>query len=1507
MKKIAFNYCLFNVVASLLFPGASIAGPVLDSAVDLATGPLTGSSGIVKPNLMFVFDTSLSMSQETAGDYLSTNNQCKMASRNRNGTAITGLVRNGTTLTITAPGHGLNAGTVVYLAVPGHPDYNGVYTITKRNLTTTSSTCTAYNTTTIVNNPSCNGATSGNPTADPPTAACSCNGSAPANVPNTTTDVNYTNPGSTNLAVCRWRDPRDNAPGTVCTASTPGTTTGDDTLEVTVLNSGLPVSGVPFSPAQITDARIMSRSDTTACSVAQHEPPIAAPAVNGLYYNPNVLYSPPPNPLNLATNLPAMNKTNTSNWNAVRSNGLSLNAAGVQNSGTTDITKWPDMVYCDTPNRPGTTTSGAAITSDAQWFTTSGRCKSNDLTTNLIATSPNYPYLYPNTTDGVSGTLSNTNFYANNNLRQQAATIPSTTNPVAGSFPFGEINPAANPFYYNINPIEYCTDKKLNDCKVGGKTSTYSEPSFVRYCKTSAAATDINSNPATTQCQSSNTGTSGSDFQYARYGLFERVEIKPLTTAYPPGLLTTRSGDRTDCASTSKCTYEEEMTNFANWYAYYRTRLQLMKTVAATTFNTLDENYRVGLMTVEGQSTAGNYLPISDFVSGVNNQKFKWFNGLYSRTAAGGTSLRDALTKVGRIYAGKKPITGYTGTPPDKDPVQYSCQQNFTLLTTDGYWNGDAGTTVNGGVIGNQDATADPPMKEGNTAPETLADVAMYYYQKDLRNELEFTNCIGALGNDVCYDDVKLGSGKDTAKTQHMTTFTLGLGIDGNLNYSDKYETDTVGDFAKIQTGTLSWPVPVSNQITAVDDLWHAAINGRGTYFSAKNPKQLSDGLIKTLLKIGSTVGTNTSTELSNSTPVSNDNYAYSARYTSGDWTGSLFARTITSSGVLSDNAVWCVENESSVNPDCTANILANQVANGTRSVLVNISGGSALSKFEYDSLPGGKAYYFSPAYLSEIPTSQPTTRLSQWANYTPAQKLKAGGTTLVNYLSGQINFDDRNDNNITEAPVADNRLYRQRAALLGDIVDSDPTYVGKAEFSYLDTGYSAFAASTAGRAKTVFVGANDGMLHAFDALTGSERWAFVPTTVMPNLYKLADKNYRNIHSNYVNGKITVADVFVSGGWKTILVSGLGQGGRGYFALDITDPAFPRFLWEVNASTPGFQNLGYSYGKPVITKKGSDWVVLFTSGYNNVPNAGGEEGDGKGRLYVLNAYSGTTSTPSISNGDGDIEVPSGLAQIAAFAASPSQNNQSQYVYGGDLKGGLWRFDIESGAVQLIARLTDDGNSPQPVTVAPVLARINGKRVIYVGTGKYLEKEDLTNANSSVQSFYAIRDDSVTSPITNLRGTGGTLVKQEFNTTTRVMSKVEEGAFTVKNGWYVDFATGERQNVKASLVLGILFVPTFVPPSGTCDIDGKGYLNAFDYLTGGSVEGSGGVISTVSNAPITGIYNIYDSAYPTKVVTNGDINGAGVGTTKDTITRTDEVKIGTGNFEGKRAIWRELVE
>ena len=332
---------------------------------------------------------------------------------------------------------------------------------------------------------------------------------------------------------------------------------------------------------------------------------------------------------------------------------------------------------------------------------------------------------------------------------------------------------------------------------------------------------------------------------------------------------------------------------------------------------------------------------------------------------------------------------------------------------------------------------------------------------------------------------------------------------------------------------------------------------------------------------------------------------------------------------------------------------------------------------------------FFTAAGVDELQDLTQFGTMTDGTSATVDQKTAARGANLVNFLRGQRGKEGYVPNDI-------DKLYRARKAVLGDIVNSQPLYVRKAAFSYNDTGYSAFATSVASRTPMAYVAANDGMLHAFyattDALGGEEAWSFIPRAVLPRLYKLADTNYAQLHEYYVDGRPIRDDVFdtVSGTWKTILVGGLNKGGRGYYALDVTDPTAPKALWEfthdpsvcvgaVAAGETSDCHLGYTFGNPVITKlTDGRWVVFVASGYNNV-NTPVQAGDGQGYLYVLEAMTGKVLY-KIRAGDGTpafgtATSPSGLAKITAWVNDSAHNNTTLRVYGGDLLGNVWRFDV----------------------------------------------------------------------------------------------------------------------------------------------------------------------------------------------------------------------------------------
>ena len=1041
----------------------------------------------------------------------------------------------------------------------------------------------------------------------------------------------------------------------------------------------------------------------------------------------------------------------------------------------------------------------------------------------------------------------------------------------------------------------------------------------------------------------------------------------------------------------------DERENFANWYSYYRTRLQMMKSASGRAFITLNEGYRVGFVTINPGSpvSSSKYLAVADFDA---TQKANWYAKLYAQSTNGSTPLREALSRAGRHFAGSQNgiNNGMTG-----DPMQYSCQQNFSILTTDGFWNGNAGDKLDGSTIGNHDgniALTPRPLYDGAVSttssvrykstqflsgsgcsgsrkrirettstlttpilptpgPEaesnvstsnitncrnnlnssdlqspnpqytvptvitstvggstgSLADVAAYYYNTDLRP----AGSIGALGLDVGTDNNVPSGGTgiedDSARHQHMTTFTLGLGLNGTLNYQPNYKTGS-GDFAALRTGALNWPVPTQNDPTTLDDLWHAAVNGKGQYFSAKDPDSVVASLSAALTGVNARVASAAAAATSNLEPVAGDNFAYTASYKTLEWIGELEAREIDLvTGVVSATPVWSAQAklDAKVGGACD-NRSIKLFRSGAANNLVNFTwntqacdGAGNPTGAANTGLNASEQAYFGAAQVADF-SQYPSMTDGITPLLSVNQRALAEGANLVNFVRGQRGREGFIPNDATA-------LYRTRTAVLGDIVNAQPVFA-KAPFAdYNHDDYATFKSNNVNRTPMVYVAANDGMLHAFyaglnpaDPLGGEERWSFIPSMALPSLYKLADTKWDVLHRFLVDGTPAIGDVYDSGNgvWKTILVGGLNGGGKGYYAVDITNPADPKGLWEFKhtatcAGVPTGQtsdcHMGLSYGNPQISRLANGtWVVFVTSGYNNV-NTPAATGDGQGYLYVLNAMTGQIIY-KISTGVGDSTTPSGLAKINNFVLDTVVDNTTQHLYGTDLLGNIWRFEVNAtqSATKLVT-LVDASNNPQPITTKPELAEFGSPPTTYVfaSTGRYLGSTDL--ASTQGQTVWGVKDTG-TYPVATPRATMSQLtITQDAN---NIRSIVCQTNCSTNDGWYADLPlSGERVNIDMKLQLGTLVVASNIPQNNACSIGGVSYLNFFDARNGLQVAGSANFGAKLSDSLAVGI----------NVVRLPDGRTVVIATTSDASQQTAEAPIPPGDPQGRRTSWRELVQ
>ena len=727
--------------------------------------------------------------------------------------------------------------------------------------------------------------------------------------------------------------------------------------------------------------------------------------------------------------------------------------------------------------------------------------------------------------------------------------------------------------------------------------------------------------------------------------------------------------------------------NYANWFSYYRTRILAMKSGAGRAFAGLNSSYRVGFQTIN--SSSSNFLNTQDFTQA---NKTAWFNRLYGITPSGSTPLRIALKNAGEYYR--------TGTMPGAsgsvDPVIHACQKNYTILSSDGYWN----DSYSG--VGNKDLTVPTlpspvtgltsgsnwpfPYREGTTAvSNTLSDVATHYWVTDLR-----TGMTNNVPSDV----------SDPANWQHMTTYTLGFGVKGTLDFP--------GALAGLTAGTTRWPTPVSNTSTAVDDMWHAGINGFGGYLSAQDPNELATALRDALADVAARV-TSSSSVAANTTSIQSGTRLYQARFDSGSWTGQLLSYTLSSTGAVSGTFEW----------DAAVKITAQSGASSDSRVVLTNNGGGV------------------PFQWANLSTSQQNSLRTPPSG--GALDTAAVGQQRLEYLRGWSANEGSNAGQFRARPNGK----------LGDIIDSNPWYVGQPQGGYSDDdhpGYSTFRANYLTRSPVIYLGANDGMLHGIDtsvdvvtnlptATSGNEVLAYVPGRLYSKLSKLTDQFYGNSHQYYVNNSPMVGDADFSGvsgtDWKTVLVSGLGQGGQAFFALNVTNPATfteanasSLVLWEFSDQDDA--DLGYTFNQPTINRANSlsaqivkmnnnKWAVVIGNGYNNTQADGYASTTGRGVLYILflsNTFDGVwtlgTDYIKIDTGSGTLASPNGLA--TPLPVDTNGDEKADVIYAGDLNGNMWKFDI-SAPTPASWGVANSGSplfvalAGQPITSAPQVPTI----------------------------------------------------------------------------------------------------------------------------------------------------------------------------------------------------------
>jgi type IV pilus assembly protein PilY1 len=494
--------------------------------------------------------------------------------------------------------------------------------------------------------------------------------------------------------------------------------------------------------------------------------------------------------------------------------------------------------------------------------------------------------------------------------------------------------------------------------------------------------------------------------------------------------------------------------------------------------------------------------------------------------------------------------------------------------------------------------------------------------------------------------------------------------------------------------------------------------------------------------------------------------------------------------------------------------------------------------------------------------------------------------------------------------------MFRTRNSAMGDPLNSGPVYVGAPNKAIQGSGFDSFYSSYKNRTQAVYVGANDGMLHAFNAVTGSELFAYVPRMVAPNLNLYTSKDYA--HRPFVDATPVIAEAQIGATtWKTVLVSGVGGGAQGVFALDVTDPAAfdaSKVLWEFTDKDD--KDMGFVTTAPKILKfkvSGGTtpvyrWFAVVPSGLNNYQVDGNQNGVGDSALFLL-ALDKAQGASWVRNVNYyKIVVPVQLSTVANALATPGEfvgiANEVLYLYAGDTQGNMWRFDFlkpapwsESNALGLNSKplfvAKDPSGKVQPITIEPEVGLgPQGSAIVMFGTGKFFEASDTDATKYQVQSIYGISDDDTI--ITANRTTAlqaRTAVVSASGLTISGPAFAYGSGTGQKRGWYFDLTgsltEGERQVTNIVLTEGFLFFNTLTPNPSVCGPGGGGRTCAVNAATGTSV-GETCQPSTVGilSAPL--------------VIEEGDGNY----TTTDSVgrrtatQRLSVVSIGTGAADGK---------
>lgn len=837
------------------------------------------------------------------------------------------------------------------------------------------------------------------------------------------------------------------------------------------------------------------------------------------------------------------------------------------------------------------------------------------------------------------------------------------------------------------------------------------------------------------------------------------------------------------------------------------TRMQVARDSAKAIVQS-NRNMRIGLSSFNppsdkdsgpGGSILRDVLDLSPVNGVTQTQADQNYNNLVTSidglSAEANTPLAETYYEVTRYFRGLSRFQG-SGSGNYTSPIQYRCQKNFGIVVTDGLpthdrtFPKDDPDRDNANVSGENNIpdwdglspAFGQPYSDGTDPGEggTGTGEGATLYLDDIA-KFAFDIDMRKSGTDLAGASFNDTRGTDMAK-QNMRTFTVGFTLDNQM-------------------------------------LRDAAQYGNGQYYTASDSASLGLALNSAIQSIREQTSS-ASAITANSTRVQTGTLIYQARFNSADWTGEVRAFNVNEDGTVGSQA-W------------TTNQAGKIPAAASRKI------------FTYNGTAG--------------------VELS-WDNLTNAQRTSLYKTNDVE-ANARLRLDwlrGANDGAQLVAPYASERL-RRRTSVLGDIINSDPRFVGGQNNGYNvpntdATGepadsYFEYLTTKAASTPLVVVGANDGMVHAFNGTTGEEAFAYVPSTFFPRrtsnpgatpgLLALTESTYD--HQFYADGSFGLGDVYQGSGWKTYLAGGFGSGGRGIFALDVTPRASfaaGNVLWERTApdtsTTSGtgadWNDLGYVFGEPTVARvKTSNndpgtWVVIFGNGYAS--------NTGKAALYIVNATSGTLLKKIVVE-DSDTSSNNGLSAVTAYLDS---ERFVTHVYGGDLRGNLWKFSLTGntnqwGGSKLFTAAK--GGTRQAITgKVRVVSHPRGGNLVTFGTGKYIEVTD--KSNTAVQTLYGVWDNG--SAVASSDLVQQSIINQ-VDASGRQYRAVSQNSvdWTTKRGWYMDLRpdantlSGERVVSMPQISGDRVLFSTFTPLSDPCLSGGESWIIGLNVLTGGRLS------------------------------------------------------------------------